>query len=48
MENLPEKKRIEVYYLNFNEDYSCICIGTSQGYIIYNTSPLKEICKRGN
>ena len=46
MENSPEKIRISVLYLNFNEDYSCICIGTSIGYIIYNVSPLKEIYRK--
>ena len=47
MESSTKKKSIKVLYLNFNQDFSCICIGTSVGYIIYNVSPLKEICKKG-
>ena len=43
-----KKKSIKVLYLNFNQDFSCISIGTSVGYIIYNVSPLKEIYKKGN
>ena len=37
-----------ILYLNFNHDYSCICIGTEKGYSIYNVSPFKEIYKRSN
>jgi len=42
------KNKKKILYLNFNQDYSCICIGTQNGYIIYNVSPLKEIYKRSN
>ena len=35
-------------YINFNQDYSCISIGTDNGYIIYNVNPLKEIYNKGN
>lgn len=48
MESSSKKNKIKIYYLNFNQDYSCISIGTSKGYIIYNVSPLKEIYKKGN
>ncbi len=37
-----------ILYLNFNQDYSCICIGAEFGFVIYNISPLKELCKRSN
>jgi autophagy-related protein 18 len=37
-----------ILYLNFNQDYSCICVGTEYGFIIYNVTPLKEIYKRSN
>ena len=37
-----------ILYLNFNNDYSCISVGTENGYIIYNTSPFKELYKRSN
>lgn len=46
IEEEPNNKII--LYLNFNYDYSCICIGTQKGYAIYNVSPFKEIYKRGN
>lgn len=35
-----------VLYTNFNQEYSCLCLGTETGYIIYNVSPFKEIYKR--
>ena len=44
-----KSKRInKIIYITFNQDYSCISIGTEEGYIIYNASPFKEICKRSN
>lgn len=43
---METKKKNEILYLNFNQDYSCISIGTENGYIIYNVSPFKEIYKR--
>lgn len=36
----------EIIYVNFNQDCSCLCIGTEDGYLIYNISPFKEIFKR--
>lgn len=48
MESSTKEKIIKALYLNFNQDYSCICIGTSIGFIIYNVSPLKEVYKKGN
>jgi autophagy-related protein 18 len=42
------KKPKNILYIAFNQDYSCISIGTEEGYIIYNSSPFKEICKRSN
>ena len=41
-----EKHSNKILYLNFNNDYSLISIGTEKGYIIYNVSPFKEIYKR--
>ena len=40
------QKGIKILYLNFNQDYSSISIGTSNGYIIYNVSPFKEIYRK--
>ena len=37
-----------ILYLSFNQDYTCISIGTDEGYLIYNVEPLKEIIKRSN
>ena len=35
-----------IYFLNFNQTYSCFCIGTDKGYEIYRCSPLKRILKK--
>jgi autophagy-related protein 18 len=45
---IEDKSKSLILYLNFNNDYSCICIGTQKGYAIYNVSPFKEIYKRSN
>lgn len=33
----------KILYVSFNQDYSCICMGTDQGFIIYKTTQLKDI-----
>ena len=35
-----------ISHIAFNQDGSCFCLGTNKGYIIYNSSPLKKLCKR--
>lgn len=35
-----------VYFINFNQDNSCFCIGTDEGYEIYNCEPFKKIKKK--
>ena len=30
----PNEKKI--LYINFNQDYTCLCVGTEGGYSIYN------------
>lgn len=35
-----------IYFLNFNQSYSCFCIGTDKGYEIYSCNPLKRILKK--
>lgn len=35
-----------VYFINFNQDNSCFCIGTDEGYEIYNCNPFKNIKKK--
>ena len=42
-----KQKKLKILYINFNQDYSCISIGVSNGYIIYNVSPFKEIYRKG-
>jgi hypothetical protein len=44
MSKIEESKKI--LYLNFNQDNTCISLGTDMGFIIYNISPFKEIYKR--
>ena len=44
MSKIEESKK--VLYLNFNQDNTCISLGTDKGFIIYNISPFKEIYKR--
>ena len=29
----------KIYFINFNQDNTCFCIGTDEGYEIYNTDP---------
>ncbi len=38
----------KILYVNYNQDCSCLCLGTQLGYIIYNVSPFKEIYERSN
>ena len=47
-ENAPKKDHKQIHYINFNQDYSCISIGTNEGYLIYNIEPLKIICEKSN
>jgi hypothetical protein len=42
-ETIISMNKKNILYLNFNQENSCICIGTQFGYIIYNVTPLKEI-----
>ena len=35
-----------ILYMNFNQDSSCICIGTETGFHIYNSEPFKNIFSR--
>jgi WD repeat-containing protein 45 len=35
-----------IYFLNFNQSYSCFCLGTDKGYEIYSCDPLKRILKK--
>ena len=51
MESIPlenEKFKQKILYITYNQDFSCLCLGTQEGYIIYNISPFKQIYKRSN
>ena len=39
----PQKK---ILFINFNQDYSCFCIGTEDGYMIINAENYKRIFHR--
>ena len=36
----------KILYINYNQDYSCFCVGTEDGYIICNVQPFKKIFHR--
>jgi autophagy-related protein 18 len=47
-DNKAQKDSNNFLYLSFNQDNSCISIGTQDGYMIYNVSPFSKIYKRSN
>jgi hypothetical protein len=38
----------KILYINYNQDYSCFCSGTEDGYIICNVDKYKRIFHRSN
>ncbi|KJE95663.1 WD repeat domain phosphoinositide-interacting protein 2 [Capsaspora owczarzaki ATCC 30864] len=40
--NLANKPRNELLFVNFNQDYTCISVGTKQGYKMYNCDPFAK------
>ena len=43
--NIKEKPK-QILYINFNQDFTCISIGTDEGYLIYNVEPIKLIFEK--
>ena len=39
--NHPTLQKKTPYYYGFNQDASCVAVGTSRGYAIYNTDPFR-------
>lgn len=39
---LDIKTSTKIYFINFNQNNSCFCIGTDEGYQIYTCSPIKR------
>ena len=36
----------KIHFINFNQDKSCFCVGTDEGYDIYSTEPFKKIISK--
>ena len=43
-----ETEKHKILYLNFNQDSTCFCAGTEDGFSIYTIKPCEEIFHRGN
>lgn len=41
----PEQQ--ELLYVNFNQDYTCLAVGTRRGFRIYNCEPFGKCYSRG-
>ena len=41
-----DSEKHKILFINFNQDSSCICAGTEEGFIIYFISPFKELVNR--
>ena len=37
-----------ILYISFNQDGSCFCLGTNEGFLVYNTSPLKILTDKND
>jgi hypothetical protein len=43
-----DSEKSKILYFNFNQDSSCICTGTEDGFSIYTIKPVEEIFHRSN
>jgi len=43
-----EKPENQILFVDFNQDGSCIAVGTEKGFKIYNSYPFKETFERRN
>ena len=41
-----EKEKNKILFLNFNQDSSCICAGTEDGFIIFYINPFQVLVHR--
>ena len=41
-----ESEKHKILFINFNQDSSCICLGTEEGFIIYNIQTFQDIANR--
>ena len=48
MISIPSDENNKVLYINFNQDNSCFCVGTEEGFIICSSSHFKQILERSN
>lgn len=40
-------KAKDLVYADFNQDFSCIIVGTTRGFCIYNCEPLSKCYNQG-
>ena len=41
-----DAEKHKILYLSFNQDSSCFCTGTEDGFVIYSINPFQEIFHR--